>query len=81
MSSTGSALEHPSAWWLKLERGDALLPKIDLCAPRTTRLFLSPVGLHQPARLLDSPRAPVSSFNPYSCTLEQVGSQTAGRHC
>lgn len=42
--STGSALEHPSALWLKLERGDALLPKIDLCAPRTTRLFLSPVG-------------------------------------
>lgn len=45
-------------------------------APREPPDYFYPqLALHQPARLLDSPRAPVSSFNPYSCALEQVGSQ------
>lgn len=68
--TTGSALEQPSAWWLKLERGDALLPKIDLCAPRTTRLFLSPVGpapAGPPFRLSARPRLELQSLLMHSC--------------
>lgn len=43
-------------------------------APREPPDYFYPqLVLHQPARLLDSPRAPVSSFNPYSCALVQVG--------
>lgn len=55
---TGSALEHRPHGGLN-QRGDALLPKIDLCAPRTTRLFLSLVGpapAGPPFRLSARPR-------------------------
>lgn len=43
-------------------------------APRVPFDYFYPqLALHLPARLLDSPRASVSSFNPYSCALVQVG--------
>lgn len=75
-ASTGSALGRCLQSGLN-QRGDALLPKRSTFAPREPPDYFYPqLALHQPARLLGSPRAPVSSFNPYSCALVQVGSQT-----
>lgn len=74
--STGPALDHRLRCLAAEDRPSPA------CAPREPPDYFYPqLALHQPARLLDSPRATVSSFNPYSCGPVQVGSQTGRRQC